>query len=325
MRAPDFWQRPGVLPSLLAPAGWLYAAGGWLRQRTTSPRTINVPVICIGNAVAGGAGKTPTVLALAEMLADINPHALSRGYGGRLPGPVLVDPATHSAAETGDEPLLLAARLPAWIARDRVAGAAAACAAGAGLVLMDDGFQNPKLAKTISLLVVDSVTGFGNGYCLPAGPLREPADRALARADAVILVGDDGNGGGFTPQTVKPVFRAGIRPAGDTGDFAGKPVVAFAGIGRPQKFFDTLAACGAEIVARHAFADHHPYSEAELASIAAELKDGVLMVTTEKDHVRLPPAWRDRVHGFPVRLVFDDPASVEQFLHARLSANRMAA
>ncbi len=318
MRAPDFWRRRGVAALLLAPAGWLYAAGGWLRERLARQERAAVPVICIGNAVAGGAGKTPTLLALARMLADWQPHALSRGYGGSEAGPLRVDLAAHTAAAVGDEPLLLAGTLPSWVARDRVAGAQAIASAGgdagAGLILMDDGFQNPRLAKTLSLLVVDAAQGFGNSLCLPAGPLREPAGRALARADAVVLVGEDP----FFPETDKPLFRARIKPAAGAAAVHGRKVVAFAGIGRPQKFFDTLTAAGAQLVSSHAFPDHHVYQETELAPLYAAAGDEAVMMTTEKDWVRLNGAWRQRIEALPVALVFEDAPAVERFLRARL-------
>jgi len=264
--------------------------------------------------VVGGAGKTPTLLALARMLADMNPHALSRGYGGSEPGPLRVDLSAHLAADVGDEPLLLAKTLPSWVARDRVAGAQAAAKAGAGLVLMDDGFQNPALAKMISLLVIDTVQGFGNGLCLPAGPLREPPVRALARADAVVLIG----AGAFRPETVKPVFRAQIAVPAGAPDLRGQTVVAFAGIGRPEKFFETLRAAGAELIAEHPFPDHHVFTNTELDRISASLPEGAVMMTTEKDWVRLPSDWQNRVEALPVELVFQQPETVARFLRGRL-------
>lgn len=316
MRAPDFWRHRGLPALALAPAGLIYAAGGWLRERLASPSRAAAPVICIGNAVAGGAGKTPTLLAVAEMLADRAPHALSRGYGGSEAGPLRVEPAKHAAGAVGDEPLLLARSLPSWVARDRVAGAAAIAKAGAGVILMDDGFQDPALEKTLSLLVADAEQGFGNGFCLPAGPLREPASRALARADAVVLVGE----GAFQPETDKPVFGAAIVPKAGAGDWCGRRVAAFAGIGRPEKFFATLRDAGAELVVEVAFADHHVFDEAELAGIAAAAPAGVSMVTTEKDWVRLPEAWWERVETLPVEMRFADAPAVERFLRARLEA-----
>jgi tetraacyldisaccharide 4'-kinase len=195
------------------------------------------------------------------------------------------------------------------------AGAVAMEAAGAGLILMDDGFQNPSLAKTVSLLVIDAAQGFGNGLCLPAGPLREPAGRALGRADAIILVGE----GPFRPETAKPVFRARIAVAEGTSELKGR-VVAFAGIGRPEKFFDTLRAAGAELVSTHAFPDHHPFQEGELEAIAAGLENEALLMTTEKDWVRLPPVWQSRVAALPVSMQFEDKTGLERFLRARLEA-----
>jgi len=316
MRAPDFWERRNWLAGSLAPAGCAYAAAGWLRKALIRPQETGAPVICVGNVVAGGAGKTPTVLAIAAMLADCKPHALSRGYRCRLKGPVRVDPAAHHSADVGDEPLLLAAQLPSWVARDRLAGTRTAAEAGAGLIIMDDGFQNPALKKAVSVLVVDSVQGFGNGYCLPAGPLREPVSRALGRADAVLVIGP----GAFRPATSKPVFRARILPAADAMSFSGKRVVAFAGIGRPKKFFDTLTGGGAELIAAHAFADHHRFAEAELQRMAVGTGGDTILVTTEKDHVRLPEAWRERVQVLPVELRFDDRPALERFLRKRLEA-----
>jgi len=314
MRAPEFWQRRSLAAGLLAPAGWLWAAAGWWRWRGAKPAPAPVPVVCLGNLVAGGAGKTPAVLALAGLLAGQNPHALSRGYGGRLAGPVRVDPARHTAADVGDEPLLLARHLPAWVARDRPAGARAAAAAGAGLILMDDGFQNPSLAKTVSVLVIDAAQGLGNGRCLPAGPLREPASRGLARADAVVLIGE----GAPALPFAGPVFRARILPAGDTAGWRGRSAVAFAGIGRPEKFFATLRGLGADLVATRAFPDHHPFSEADLEALAAATPEGVALVTTEKDHFRLPPDWQKRVETLAIALHFEDAGAVSAWLATRL-------
>ena len=316
MRAPDFWQGRSPISWLLAPAGWLYAAGGWLRFPLARPVRAPVPVVCVGNLVAGGAGKTPTVLALAELLRDRTPHALIRGYGGRIAGPLRVDPARHGADDVGDEALLLASRLPTWISRNRAAGAMAAAEAGCGLVLMDDGFQNPGLVKDISLLVVDAAQGFGNGRCLPAGPLREPPARGLARADAVVLVGD----GDPALPYAGPIFRAQVAPQGAAENWRGRPLVAFAGIGRPEKFFTTLRALGADLRGTQAFADHHRYTQAELQALARQAGQSATLVTTEKDYVRLPPDWQKRVETLPVALRFDAPDALTGWLHARLEA-----
>jgi tetraacyldisaccharide 4'-kinase len=312
---PDFWARRGLLSSLLQPLAWGYAAGAAARRRWTRPEHLALPVLCIGNLVAGGAGKTPVALSLARRLAAKGErvHIISRGYGGRLAGPVRVDPARHGAAEVGDEALLLAEAAPAWVARDRAAAGRAAQAAGASLLLLDDGMQNPRFAKDLALLVVDGGYGFGNGRVLPAGPLREALAAGLARADAVVLMGEDRAGiaarlGGAM------LIRAGL-VADAPQRFAGRPVVAFAGIGRPAKFFATLEATGARIAGRHGFADHHRYGEAELQRLADETAAAkAALVTTAKDWVRLPPAWRLRVEVLRVSVEWQDESALDRLL-----------
>jgi tetraacyldisaccharide 4'-kinase len=278
-------------------------------------------VICVGNLTAGGAGKTPTVIAVLEALAGRTPHALSRGHGGRLRGPHRVDPLRDTAADVGDEPLLLAAFAPTWVARDRAAGAAAAVAAGAGAVVMDDGFQNPGLAKDLSLVVVDAAQGFGNGRLIPAGPLRERVADGLARADAVVLIGSDTDAGAAMARwpdlATRPVLRARLEPLATGLPLDGADVVAFAGIGRPEKLFATLRACGARLVAAHGFPDHAPYPVPILRRLVAEARAAdAMLVTTEKDAVRLPPAFRREVIALPVRLRWADPAALDRLLGA---------
>jgi tetraacyldisaccharide 4'-kinase len=312
---PEFWARRGLLSSLLLPLAWAFAAGAAARQAWTRPFHAGVPVICIGNLVAGGAGKTPVALSLAARLTAHGHavHILSRGYGGRLTGPVQVDFSRHGATAVGDEPLLLAETAPTWVARDRAAGAMAAIAVGASVLLLDDGLQNPRLAKTLSLLVVDGGSGFGNGRVLPAGPLRERLAGGLARADRIVLLGED-EAGVMRLLQGKTVLRARLA-AENGGDFAGKDVVAFAGIGRPAKFFATLAATGARLVARHGFPDHHPYREAELSRLLAEAKAaGAGLVTTAKDWVRLSPEWRAHAGVLRVAVAWDDAASLDAVL-----------
>ena len=312
---PEFWARPGLVPDLLQPLAWAYAAAGALRHAWTQPWRAPVPVICVGNLVAGGAGKTPVAIALARRLQASGRavHLLSRGYGGSLAGPVAVDRTRHDAAQVGDEALLLAAAAPAWIARDRPAGARAAIAAGAQCLLLDDGLQNPTLAKDLSLLVIDGAYGFGNGRVLPAGPLREPRDNGLARADAIVLMGEDR--AGITPLLAgKTVLHARLVPD-NASAFAGRTVVAFAGIGRPAKFFATLEGVGARLATRHAFADHHPYRAAELQRLLAEAEAAhAVLVTTAKDAVRLPGEWRAHVEVLSVRAEFDDGAALDRLL-----------
>ncbi len=321
MRAPEFWRRDGPWPRLLAPAAMLYALGGRLRAAMTTPWRAPVPVICVGNLVAGGAGKTPVAIAIARRLAarGMAVHCVSRGYGGRLRGPVRVDPAAHTAREVGDEPLLLAAHAATWVARDRAAGARAAYGAGAQAIVLDDGFQNPSLAKDLSLIVVDGGYGFGNGRVMPAGPLREPLLAGLGRADAVVLMGEDK--GGLRPHLERrlPVVAARLAPGDES--LRGQRVVAFAGIGRPAKFFATLEAMGCRVVARFAVADHHRYTPDEIMQIVERAQaERAIPVTTEKDFVRLPEDARIMVRALPVRLEWADDAALDDLLKRVLEA-----
>ncbi|MEW5726943.1 MAG: tetraacyldisaccharide 4'-kinase [Pseudomonadota bacterium] len=316
MRAPDFWRHDGVAARLLAPLGWLWSWGVDRRLAETEAWRAAVPVICVGNIVAGGAGKTPVALALAERLKARGRAVamLSRGHGGSEVGPRRVDPLRHDAARVGDEPLLLARAAPTWVARWRPDGAVAATEAGAEVIVMDDGFQNPTLAKDLSLVVVDGGYGFGNGRVIPAGPCREPVAKGLARADAVVLIGDDTAGAArFLAGT--PVLRARLAPGPEAAALAGKPVVAFAGIGRPEKFFATLEQVGARLVAAHPFADHHPYSRAEIEEIVADAAEaGAVAVTTEKDLVRVPEDLRPRITALTVRLEWEDTRALDHLL-----------
>ncbi|HYD65959.1 tetraacyldisaccharide 4'-kinase [Azospirillum sp.] len=316
MRTPAFWYRPPTAAALaLAPLGALYGLAGRLRFATTRAERAPVPIVCVGNLVAGGAGKTPVALALAEALAARGTavHFLTRGHGGTERGPLRVDPARHDAGQVGDEALLLASHAPTWVARDRVAGARAAAAAGAEVVVMDDGFQNPHLAKDLSLVVVDGAAGFGNGCLLPAGPLREPVARGLSRADAVVLMGEDRTGVAARVAPL-PVLRARVEPDADHG-LRGRRVLAFAGIGRPEKFFATLESLGAVLAGRVPFADHHPYTAAEVADLLARAEAlNALPVTTAKDAVRLPADVRARVRVLPVCAVFDDAEALGALL-----------
>ena len=294
MRAPEFWRYGGWRARALAPLAALYGAAAAARRRTR-PAAAALPIVCVGNLVAGGAGKTPVAIALARRLRARGraPHLISRGYGGRERGPLAVDPARHDARDIGDEALLLARAAPAWVARDRAAAAAAAHAAGADIAVLDDGHQNRSVEKDLSLVVIDGGYGFGNGRLLPAGPLREPADAGLARADAVVIVGDDRAGVRRRLPAGLPVVEARLAPGRGRELLAGRRVAAFAGIGRPGKFFATLEALPCELVARTAFADHHRFREHEILALAdrAAGLDAVL-ATTAKDVVRLPASLR---------------------------------
>jgi tetraacyldisaccharide 4'-kinase len=317
VRAPEFWARPGILPALLSPVASVWGFGAKLRQGGAKTVRLGIPVICAGNLVAGGAGKTPTALALGALLRAQGgtPHFLTRGYGGALSGPVRVDPSAHTAADVGDEALLLAAEAPTWVSRDRVAGARAAEAAGATAIVMDDGFQNPKLAKDISFIVVDGGYGFGNGHLMPAGPLREQLPDGLARAQAAILIGEDRHGVAEQLEGKLPVLRARLEPDENAHRLAGRTILAFAGIARPAKFYDTLRRLGCNIALTQDFADHHPYTPDEIMALCESASAfGALPVTTEKDLVRFPPEARGMVGTVRVRLVWDDPAAIAALL-----------
>ena len=291
-QAPRFWSVPGSLAGvLLSPLGALI--GAVTVHRMGQPgEAIGLPVICIGNPTVGGTGKTPTAIALLNALTarGARPFALLRGHGGREAGPLRVNLDRHGPADVGDEALLLARHAPTIVSRDRPAGARLALAEGATHVVMDDGFQNPSLVKDASLLLVDAAAGIGNGHVLPAGPLRAPLKPQLARADAVLVVGEGIAGLQAARDAGAPTIETGhlVPVARDAQALKGKRVLAFAGIGRPDKFFATLAAAGADVVARQAFPDHHPYGVDEITALVLKARvAGLTPVTTQKDAVRL--------------------------------------
>ena len=284
---------------------------------------LTLPVICCGNATAGGAGKTTVALDLGQRLQarGLAAHFLLRGYGGKLKGPVRVDPTTHDSRAVGDEALLLADLCPTWVSADRAAGGTAAQAAGAQAIIMDDGLQNPTLAKTLSLLIIDGSYGFGNGCVIPSGPLREPVFAAAARCQAAVLIGEDETGALAQLPADLPVLRARLVPGPEAAALAGKPVVAFCGIANPRKFFTTLQEAGAVLAARHPFADHYPFDDQEIRDILAEAeKLRATPVTTRKDIVRIPPALRAGIQVVSIALAWDDPAAIEAVLDEALTS-----
>lgn len=313
MRAPGFWATEGLVPRLLSPVATVWTVLGRARRRSAVPYRPAVPVLCIGNAVAGGSGKTPVALAISAELKELGLRVgfLSRGYGGQERGPLRVDVATHDAIDVGDEPLLLARSGVTVVARDRAVGARYLETLGVDVIVMDDGLQNPSLVPTGALLVVDGGGGFGNGRVMPAGPLREPLADALARVDLVAVVGSDRTGVADAIGGARPMVRAHLEPLPGTERFAGKRVLAFAGIGRPAKFAESLVEAGATVVELVGVGDHHRWDADEVMTLIERASAlGAIPVTTEKDAVRLPVEARPMVEVFPIALVWRDPGPV---------------
>lgn len=322
MRAPRFWlsDRRGLLAWGLSPLGSLVGAA--TARRMARPGTgVGAPVLCVGNFVVGGAGKTPTALALARLLraAGERPAFLSRGYGGRARAEShRVDLASDGARSVGDEPLLLARAAPCYVGTDRVASARLALEDGASVLVMDDGLQNPALLKTLTAAVVDGEAPFGNGLCLPAGPLRAPVAAQAPYVDAVVVIGGGPDAAATAAQAVagKPLFTARLQAdAIAAATLIGRPVFAFAGIARPEKFFATLRDLGAQVAERQAFPDHWAFSAREIERLLTRAtRGGLIPVCTEKDFVRLPADLRAHVRPLPVTLSFDQTGDVVRWL-----------
>lgn len=330
MREPAFWQPPtSLLSRLLMPLGAIYGeiAGSRMMRQGVA---VGIPVFCVGNYHTGGAGKTPTTLALVAQLRELGetPVVLSRGYGGRLRGPLRVDPARHAASDVGDEPLMMARHAPVVIARDRVAGAALARSTGASVIVMDDGFQNPAVAKDASIIVIDGDRGLLNGRMFPAGPLRAPLDLQVARTDALVVIGKGAAAASVTERVTQkgaPAWTAQLVPDDAcVAALRGKRVLAFAGIGDPQRFFRTLRNSGIEVAAEKSFPDHHRYTADDVDALQNQATRGDLaLVTTEKDMVKLQALpGSAQIAPFAVTLAFDDSAVLRAFLVERLNRAR---
>ncbi len=318
LSAPAFWAHGGgrLLPALLSPASAVVARATARRVARPGWRA-PVPVICCGNPGVGGAGKTTLVLDLAARLQarGLCVHLLTRGHGGTARGPLRADAARHGAAEIGDEALLLAACAPTWVGADRAATGRLAVAEGAQVLLMDDGLQNPTLARDCGLLVIDGAAGFGNGRVLPAGPLREPVEAAAARCMAAVLIGEDATGALAQLPAPMPVLRARLQPGTEVAALAGFRLLAFAGIGRPAKFFTMLAQAGLDVRATRPFADHHRFGDDELAYLRQEAAGlGALLVTTPKDFVRIAPELRAGITAVGVSLAWDEAGAPDALL-----------
>ncbi|MEM8615619.1 MAG: tetraacyldisaccharide 4'-kinase [Pseudomonadota bacterium] len=325
MREPRFWaagldpwsrEAAPLVRSLLTPFAMLYGAITKRRLAKAKPLRLDIPVICVGNLTAGGVGKSPLVADLRARLTEaygLRVASLSRGYGGTIKWPCRVDIQSHTAKDVGDEPLMLACSGESWIGVDRAEAGLAMAKDGVEVIIMDDGFQNPGLHKDLSIIVVDSVARFGNGHVIPKGPLREPVAEGLKRADGVMIMGD-GEGPKLPSSFNGPVLRARIAP---TATPAPHPYVAFAGIGRPEKFFDGLQAAGADVRDSVPFPDHHVYTAADLRFLHRLAEErGARLITTEKDYVRLSEAQRAGILTFPVSVVMDDRASLDTLIAA---------
>ena len=322
MREPYFWSvtdrrsraSAPMTKLLLSPLAMAYRIAGERRVRSTTPEDVGLPVVCIGNLTLGGAGKTPITEAVRAHYdgRGLRAASLSRGYRGSLKGVHRVDPAHNTFREVGDEPLMLSASGETWVSKDRPAGALAMKADGVQVIVMDDGHQNPTLNKSLSIVVVDAGNAFGNGHVFPKGPLREPVATGFARAHALVMIGADANAAAFG--FGGPVLRADLVPT-DKAAWAGVPVVAFAGIGRPQKFFDTLASLGAALRGTYPFADHHAYKRRQIERLLIIAKEQhAVLVTTEKDFVRVPADLAAQIRTVPVELRFADPPALLRLL-----------
>ena len=313
MKTPGFWKDVNFFSNLFTPIGWIYGTITTIRNTISRGKRIGIPVVCIGNLTAGGVGKTPIAISIAKMLQSSgkNPFFITRGYGGSLQD-VVVNPKEHTARDVGDEPLLLAQTANTVVNKDRYLGAFRAAECNADIIIMDDGFQNPGLHKDISFIVVDGARGFGNQRCIPAGPLREFISTGLLRADAIILIGET------SPELLKlfgkkEIFKAKIKP--HCPNVKNKRVVAFAGIGHPEKFYNSLEECGFELVSKHNFADHHTYTTKELNKlIDISIKKEAELFTTSKDFIKIPQDMKHMFNVLEITVDWENPEKLKKFI-----------
>ena len=318
-KTPQFWYKAATWQSiLLYPFSLIIQFIGFIRTKIVKPARLPIPVICIGNIVTGGAGKTPTCIALAKILKTYkNPVFLTKGYGGSIEKPTLVD--HQNFTEVGDEPLILASILPTWVAKNRVEGADAAINNGADSLILDDGFQNPGLVKDLSFLVIDGHQGVGNEFILPAGPLRESLDRAMHRADAVVILNEDmHNISQLIKKYDKPLFTGMFHPEKETIErLKDKQIVSFAGLGYPQKFFSMLQKYNLNVVDTVSFPDHYPYTIQDIESLKQRAGSKTL-VTTRKDMIKIPQQCRNNIEVIDIELIFDQPKEIEKFVREKI-------
>ena len=316
MKTPSFWHADGFIPKLLEPLAQLYKCVSFLERSLRSKTKIDIPVLCIGNLVSGGAGKTPIALSIGQKLnAKHNISFLTRGYGGIEAGPIEVNPDEHSSYEVGDEALILSEVGSTWVSRHKTAGAIAAKDAGFEIVIMDDGFQHTSLVKTLSFVIIDGPYGFGNGRLIPAGPLREPIYSGLKRADVIVLVGE------VNPSIIellpnnKPLLRASLVPAEMGTQLSNNNVIGFAGIGRPTKFLETLEKMGLNIIDFVAFPDHYRFRESEIRELYEKATEvDAILVTTFKDMKRVPKSVAHLCQPIGITVVWEDDNEIQQLL-----------
>jgi tetraacyldisaccharide 4'-kinase len=327
--APPFWWKKGDLRAwLLAPASLIYGYFAGRNMRNARRAEVDVPVICVGNFTVGGAGKTPTVITLARAAKarGLKPGVLSRGYGGSMDRTTIVDPDHHRAHDVGDEPLLIAREALTVITRRRLDGARTLIENGADLIIMDDGFQSAALKFDYALMVIDSVRGIGNGFLVPAGPVRAPTALQLTYSTALLKLGDGDAADPFirsAARSGKPIYEGMVRPVGDTAAaIEGSRVLAFAGIADPKKFYRTVKALGAEIVAKRSFGDHQHLTDDEIADILSTAEKKELdIVTTAKDAARLrghhgaAEELLARITVIDVEMAFDAPNTARQIIN----------